>query len=367
VKTVKIQLAPTKSQQTLLLKQLEEHRQLYNNCLSKKIQAWKGSSKNLTGFDLIKSEIPPLKQSGCLSNYSSLQQTVRRLEKAYKRFFANGGFPRFKNADRFNTVEFSKRGDGWQIRDNKTVYIQGVGEIRCLSPRFPGEAKSMSVSRCGSGWFVNIGYEYAGDDADSIPESHREIGIDMGLKTFVAMSDGSIVKSPKELKRSLKEVGKLHRRIHKAVKGSVQRLKHKRSLKKLHKKIANRRRDFNHKLSRKIVNENRVIVVEKLHVKNIVARNNGGGKRNINRAYSDVAWGQFRQFLSYKAENAGRILVEVNPAYTTQECSSCGKVEQKDLSDREHQCECGCTLDRDVNAAKNILRRGLASLCRASA
>lgn len=357
IKIVQIKLSPTPSQVSSLKKQLEEHRRLYNSCLDLKKSAWEKEKKNLSCFDLIKSEVKKVKNNGCLSNYSALQQTIRRLDKAYKRFFKNGGFPRFKGKDRFNTIEFAKYGDGWKLRGEK-IYLQNIGEIKCLHPRFPEKVKSLTVTRRGDDWFINISFEYLGDINNTKNNQYKEIGIDFGLKTFITTSDGKKIESPKELRMRLKELKKIHRRIHKTQKGSSARSKHKRSLAKCHKKITNKRKDFNHKTSRKIVNENKVIVVENLDLKKLATSN----ILNINRTYNDVAWGQFVSYLTYKAANAGRILIKIDPAYTTQECYSCGKVKAKSLSERLHQCECGCSLDRDVNAAKVILRRGLASL-----
>lgn len=354
MKVVKIQLSPSPSQKKAIGKQLEEHRSLYNTCLSKKSLAWKDEKRNVSCFDLIKSEVRILKSSGAISNYSSLQQTVRRLDKAYQSFFKKGGFPRFKSKDRFRTISYGSYGDGCKIKNDR-LYLQNVGLVKCLHLRFPQKIQTLSVTKDGDKYYVSLGYEYKGDT--DATKANKSIGLDFGLKNFLTTSDGDSFRSPKELKRSLKEIGKLHRRLHRAEKGSKLRKKHKNSVSKCQRKIANRRKDFNHKLSRKIVNENKVIVCEDIKLADLVSEIS-----NINRTYADVAIGQFRQFLTYKAENAGRILMQVDPAYTSQECSSCGRVAKKSIKQRTHECECGCKLDRDHNAAINILRRGLASL-----
>ena len=132
MKVIQRQLSPTPNQVYLLNKQLDEHRRLYNSCLEIKINKYKNNKKSISCFDLIKSEIPKLKENGSISNYSSLQQTLRRLDKTYQSFFRNGyGFPRFKNKDRFKTIEFGKYGDGCKIK-NGLLYIQNVGLIKCL-------------------------------------------------------------------------------------------------------------------------------------------------------------------------------------------------------------------------------------------
>lgn len=354
MKVVQIMLSPTPAQATLLQRQLDEHRLLYNTCLAKKIKAWTEEEKSVSAYDLIKTEIRPLKDGGAISNYSSLQQTVRRLDKAYSAFFKkNSGFPRFKNKDRFRTIEYTY-GDGCKVRGDK-IYLQNVGEIDCHSPRFPEKVKALSITKSGRRFYVNLSYEYAGDVGTKRREAN--VGLDFGLKTFITTSDGEKFQAPKPLKRALKENAKIHRRIHRAKKGTPLREKHKRTLAKVNRNIANRRKDFNHKLSRSLVNRYDTIVVEDINLADLLT-----AIPNINRAYNDLGFGQLRQFLTYKAENAGKVCIRVNPAYTTQECSSCGRLVEKDLSERIHVCPCGHTEDRDVNAAKNILRRGLASL-----
>jgi putative transposase len=195
------------------------------------------------------------------------------------------------------------------------------------------------------------------DPPENVIKTALSVGIDFGLKMFLTLSTGEKIDSPKFHKQSLKEEAKVHRRIHKAKKGSYLRNKHKKSLAKIRRKTSNRRMNFNHKISRKIVNNFDVICVENIDLTKMTS-----DVKNINRTYRDVAFGQFREFLTYKAENAGKILVKVNPQNTTKECYNCGKLVDKTLKDRVHQCECGYIEDRDINAAKNILRRGLASL-----
>ena len=166
----------------------------------------------------------------------------------------------------------------------------------------------------------------------------------------------------------MKRVSKAHRKISRTELKSKDREKAKKILNKVQTKISNQRKDFNHKISRKIINENDIIVIEDININQLKQKNSNQNKdqrikkENINRTYDDIAWGQFTQFLKYKAENAGKILIKV-PAYnTTKECHICGKIIDKTLDERVHKCSCGCVEDRDINAAKVILRRGLASL-----
>ena len=355
MKTVQVLLYPTKGQITLLNQQLEEHCLLYNECLSLKIEKYKENKTNLKCFSLIKSEIPKFRR---ISNCSSMQQTVRRLDKAYNKFFTefkNGtGFPRFKSASQFKTIQYIYS-DGAKIKGD-ILYLQNIGNIKCSWFSKVENISSLSITKKSDKFYVNLGIE------DCITESritNKQIGLDFGLKTFITTSDGEKIDSPKFHKQSLKNETKVHRRIHRAKIGSKLRKKHKKSLQKVKNKIANRRKDFNHKLSRKFVDRYDLIVVENINLKKLTTK-----IKNINRTYADVAFGQFRQYLTYKAENAGKVVIKVNPAYTSQDCI-CGNRVPKTLNERIHVCSCGHIEDRDILGAKNILRRGLASLAKA--
>lgn len=183
-------------------------------------------------------------------------------------------------------------------------------------------------------------------------EKTRPIGIDFGIKTSVTTSDGDKYTSPKFTKNQAKNLARLQRK--------KENVKHKRKIKKaiakIYTKVENQRKDFNHKLSRKIVNAYDIICLEDIQSSKIMTK-----IANINSRILDVGLCQLKTFITYKAENAGKVIVLVNPAYTTQTCSECGYLTPKELSEREHKCICGLTLCRDINAAKNILRLGLES------
>lgn len=341
----------------MLNQQIEEHRLLYNACLEKKQSAYENDKTNISIFDLIKSEVKVYRK---IANCSSMQHTVRRLGKAFDKFFSDikkgikTGYPRIKKFDRFNTLEYTYT-DGIKKR-GEFLYIYNVGEIPCDFSRV-GEIKFASITRRGDKFYANFGVENKIVKSET---NYRQVGLDVGLKTFITTSDGEKFDSPKFHKKKLKEEAKIHRRIHRSPKGSKLRKKHKKSLNKLKTKISNQRKDFNHKLSRKIVDCYDFIAMEDINLNGLTTE-----IKNINRTYSDVAIGQFRTYVSYKAENAGKIFVKI-PAYnTTKECSECGKLTDKTLKERTHKCSCGYEECRDINAAKNILRRGLASLAKA--
>jgi len=192
-----------------------------------------------------------------------------------------------------------------------------------------------------------------------LPVSSEAVGIDLGLKTFAVLSNGEQIKRQRWLKHDANDVARLQRKKEKLPKGSNARKKAVMALNHAYQRVTNRRTNFAHQESRKLVNRYSLLVFEDLKIQGMQAI----GSKVINRGISDVAWGQFVQYTTYKAENAGRGVIRVNPRGTTQSCSSCGKVVAKDLSVRVHDCpHCGLKIDRDLNAALNILARGLASL-----
>lgn len=350
MKTTQIQFFPTKKQRKLISLQLNEHRNLYNECLNRRKIAFENEKIKISTFDLIKSEIPKHRK---LSNCSSMQQTVRRLDKSFQKFFKEKrGYPRFKGIDRFNTIQYIW-GDGIGIKKG-VLYIQNVGQIKCNLSRIDSKIISCSVTKKHEKYYLNFAVE---NFKQFFTKNENSTGIDIGLKTFVTTSNGEKFESPKFHKKSLKEEAKIRRRIHRSKKGSKSRSKHKKSLVKLKRKISNRRKDFNHKLSRNLVDRYDILVFEDIKLSDLITNIN-----NINRTYADVAIGQFRDFVFYKAENAGKIAIKVPAFNTTKECSNCGNIVEKSLQDRKHICECGYSDCRDINAAKNILRRGLASL-----
>ena len=214
-----------------------------------------------------------------------------------------------------------------------------------------GTLKSCRIVRRPSGWYLQC-------ICDNLPskklaKSDKAIGLDMGVKSLVADSDGNITENPKFLNKSLKKLRIAQRTISRRKKGSRRRKKACRIAARIHERISNQRRDFLHKLSRKYVNEYGLIVVEDLNISGMV-RNHC-----LARSIQDASWNMLDGMIAYKAEEAGRQFVKVNPAYTSQKCSKCGEMVMKSLSVRTHTCpHCGYTDDRDVNAAKNILRLG---------
>ena len=296
--------------------------------------------------------------SFCALNFSSAQATLRRLDKAFNAFFRRvkageyRGYPRFKGEDRFRTVEFPSYGDGCRLKENGRLYLQNVGHIKVkLHRAIEGTIKTVSVKKSCGKWYVIFSCDLG--DAPEPVQGGPEVGIDLGLKSFLATSDGSSVDPPRYYGKAQKKLKRAQRALARKKKGSSRRRRARERVARLHEKTANQRRDFHHKEARKLVDAHGLIAHEALNVK-------GLARTRLAMSVHDAGWAQFVNILVAKAEEAGVRVVVVNPANTTQACSSCGAMPEtkKTLSDRLHNCSCGYVADRDVNAAENILALG---------
>ena len=330
---------------------LELHKALYNRCLEKKIAQYEATRKSDSKFDQIKKEIPLFKAERpevSKYSYSSFQQTVNRLHTTFGNFFRkDSSFPRFKN--RFKSVDFGKYGDGWKFK-NSQLYIKGIGDIR-LPRQFEGLPKHLTLKFDGEYFYACVTKK---EVKPIVKPPNKSVGIDFGVKNFITLSSGEKINHPLPYLKRLKKQAKLQRQIERQKeKGNKNVLRKKYgALRKHHRKTANQRKDFAHKLSKTLVSSYNFIAIEDLSIERL------DSFRNVNRKLRDLAWCQFTNFLRYKAENAGIVLKKVNPAYTSQECV-CGKLVPKTLDERTHKCSCGHVEDRDILAAKNVLKKAL--------
>ena len=358
IKVYKYRLYPNPKQIEILESQLESHRCLYNQALYQRREYYEKNGKGLSCFSQIKSFIPDAKakDEGIAScNCSSLQQTLRRVDKTYKAFFrrvkAGGrpGYPRYKSETQFNTIQYAVLGDGCQIK-NGSLYLQNIGDIKVKWYRLvSGKIKTLAVTRKNGKWYVLFFVEYA---PTFFPANIRSVGIDVGLTTFASLSDGSVIDSPKFAGGSEVEIKKASQRLSRRVKGSGRRKKARLLLAKTYERIVNRRLDFFHKATLDIIRAYGKIAVENLNISGMIKNH------HLAHGIADAGWGLFLTILKAKAENAGREYIEVNPKNTSQECSGCGAIVKKSLAVRVHACpSCGLVLDRDHNAAINILAR----------
>ena len=230
--------------------------------------------------------------------------------------------------------------------------------------------KTATIKREVDQWYIIFACEV--EATKPLPQSNELVGLDMGLIHFATLSHGETIENPRHFRHSQKRLTKIQQKLARCKRGSHRRAKAKTQLAKTHRKIKNQRKDFLHKESRKLVNAYGTLVFEKLQPANMTRRpkpkiddktgeylpNGAAAKAGLNKSILDAGWYQFQQYCLYKAANAGRDVLLVNPNYTSQICSGCGQIRKKELSERWHSCECGAELDRDHNAAINILRLG---------
>ncbi len=357
IKIFKFRLYPTKKQTQAIDGMIETHRRIYNNALAERKTAWEERKESITSFQqnklyAIQKQVNEYYQK---TNSASCQRTIRRLDKAFNAFFRRiktgdkPGYPRFKGRNRFNSVEFTY-GNGIKIRANGNLYIQHIGEIRLKQHRsIIGTIKSAIIKHKSGRYYVCFCAEY---EPRSLEPADKSVGLDMGISKLVTTSDGEFFEPPKYLRQSEKKLRTQQRKVARRKKGSNRRHKIVKLLQRTHEHIANQRRDTAHKIARKLVNQYDLIAVEDLQITNMLKNH------HLAKSISDAAWNIFINILTNKAEEAGRRVIKVDPKYTSQDCSQCNKRVKKDLSIRIHDCPyCGLVLDRDINAAKNILAR----------
>jgi putative transposase len=364
-KSYKFRLNPTKAQATALQRILDECRFLYNLYLEQRILAYEELEISLTKYDqlmmlpLLKNERPSLRTV----HSQVLQDIVIRLDKAFDGFFRRcavgekPGFPRFRSAARFDSFTYPQ--SGFRVVGTE-LKLSKIGTIRINQHRpIEGKIKTCTLRRDASGnWYVSLSCEV---EAKPFPPNGKSVGIDMGIENWAYLSDGTVIENPRFFKKEEKVLAKAQRKLDSLEKGSVRRRKQRKVVAKIHERIRNKRSDFCHKASRTIVTTYQYICVEELEIREMIEGSPLGHR--MAKSIADASWDQFCRFLSYKAEDAGRKVGFVKPAYTSQDCSKCGFREKKKLSQRAHACSnCGYSVHRDLNAAENILALGLDGL-----
>lgn len=349
IKSYKFRIFPTHSQKTKLENTLELCRELYNAALSERRDAWKLKRKSISYIDQqnVLPEIKAIREDVAEIHSQVLQDVLRRLDKSFKSFFnrvkkgAKAGFPRFKNKNRYDSFTFTQ--SGFVLKGNKLQLSKlGLFKIKCHR-EITGKIKTLTITRSSTGkWFACFSVATKEEILEPI---NKSVGIDVGIKSFAVFSDGTEIDNPKFFRADEKDLVK------------AQRKKNQKRAAKIHERIKNRRDNFVHQVSRYLVNNFDLIVFEKLRISDMVKNT------KLAKSIADASWSKLFELTSYKAENAGRKMIQVNPRNTSQNCSGCGKTVKKDLSVRIHNCtNCGLILNRDRNAAINILTLGLESL-----
>ncbi len=360
-KAYKYKLKPTPAQSRQLEEVVWRCRRLYNTALEERITAYWRCGVTLTCYQQ-QAELPDLKAA--FPEYAAihsqvLQDMLTRLDKTYQAFFRRvkagqtPGFPRYQGRNRYHSFTYKQYGNGARL-DNGFLVLAKIGRIAVRWSRpLDGTPKTVTISTEADGWYVV--FSCAEVPAQPLPPTGRDTGIDVGLKVFLITSDGAAVENPRHQRKAERQLKKAQRRVSRRKKGSKRRKKAVKLLARKHQQVKRQRADFHHKSANTLLRQYDTIYLEDLRVTNMV-RN-----RHLAKSISDAGWGQFRTILEAKAVCAGRQVVAVPPAYTSQECSGCGARIPKSLSVRTHICtNCGLIMDRDENAAKNIQWAGQA-------
>ena len=367
----KYRIYPTEEQEAVLNKRLEESRLLYNLLLDASIKAYKDDNKRLLGYDLMKAALKIRKDKGFIDlNAQSTQNIADRVTKSFKNFFRRVkdgkrgkvvGYPRFKQFGRYESMTFPQYSNGFKLLDENLLSVSklGIFKIKYLKD-IDGKLKTLTLKKEATGnWYAVMICEGCAIKRQ-MTESEKAVGIDVGIDSIIATSEGTKIANPKILQRSEIILDRRHRQLSKKQKGSKNRNKARIKLAKVYSRISKERETFIHGLTNKLTGEYKIIVLEKLQINNMVKNH------RLSKSINDASWGELARQLSYKAEEAGSIFLQVDPKDTSKKCSECGwKDEDQTLADRIFKCKnCGLELDRDINASKNILKIGLNTLSR---
>jgi putative transposase len=355
----KYRLYPNANQERELNTLLETHRRLYNQCLELRKAAWKLDQTTLSAAAQSRWYTQERKTNpwyGRMS-FSSAREAINRLDKAFQAFFRRvksgekPGYPRFKGRDRFDSFTYQYNNGVKFVPDR--LRCQYVGDVKVKLHRpFLGTIKTVTVKREADKWFAVFSCDLGA--LAIAPSLNPPVGIDVGLESFLTTSDGHKEPNPRYLKTTLAELRRCGRAVARKKRGGKNRRKAVRRLRVCHVRVKNLRKEHHHQTSLKLVRRFGLIAVERLNIRGMLKND------RLSRAIADAGWYGFVQTLRCKAEGAGVAVVDVDPRGTSQLCSGCGTEVPKGLSVRWHDCpHCGLSLDRDENAARNILARAL--------
>ncbi len=358
-KTYKEKLRPTPAQERALEDVLWRCRTLYNTALEQRITAWQRCRVSVSRFQqeaelkAVRAEFP---EYAAIHSHV-LQDVLVRLDRTYQAFFRRiqrgekAGFPRFKGRNRYHSFTYKEYGNGARL-DHGFLVLSKIGRIAVRWSRpLEGTPKTVTLSKEADGWYVAI--SCADVPMRPLAPTGQETGLDLGIEAFATLANGERILTPAYYRRAERYLAKCQRRVSRRKKGSTRRRKAVALLAKAHQTVRRQRQDFHHKAALSLVRQYDTIYHEELQVRNMV-RNH-----HLAKSISDAGWGGFLAILSFKAASAGRAVVAVAPAFTSQACSGCGVMVAKGLSVRWHACpDCGTSLHRDHNAAINIERRG---------
>jgi putative transposase len=362
-RTYKYRLYPTTPQQATFTQWLTTCCVLYNKSLVERKEAWQIHQHSVSYYEQA-GQLKTAKQTNPLLkavHSQVLQDVLRRLDKTFTNFFRRlkkgekPGYPRFKGQYRYDSFTYSQSGFALDYH-NKKLRLSKIGSINIKLHRLipaEGMIKTCTIKRDVDHWYACFTVALP----DSVPGSQqraikKSIGVDVGLTSLLTFNNGDTIANPRWLRKSEQQLAKEQRRKDRKIKGSHNRYKQNRRVARVHRKIRNQRKDFHHKLSRKLVDSYDLIVYENLQITNMVKNH------HVAKSISDAGWGQLMCFTEYKAEEAGTLVDYVSAYNTTQLCSRCGKRVPKTLATRIHNCPyCGLDVARDHNSAIMILYR----------
>jgi putative transposase len=363
IKTFAYRLYPTKSQKQLLEQTIETCRRLYNDCLAERRDVYESTGRSVTKVE----QLRRVKEVKATNPYAKdvhshiLQVAVADLDKAFRNFFRRlktgekPGYPRFKARDRFDSFGLKEYGNGFRITGRR-LKLSGIGRIAVRWHReIPAEPSTLRIIRKADGWYACFTCEAA---AENLPATGKVTGLDVGIKSLITDSDGIETENPMWYRAGQKKLRVLQRSVARKKKGGSNRRKAVARLRTHHLKISRQRQDFLNKLAARLIRENDLVALEDLKILNMVSNH------HLSKSILDAGWNYLVKRLTDKAAEAGRVVIQVNPANTSKSCSACGHLfEGLKLSHRWVTCpKCSLSLDRDHNAAINILNRGLSAL-----
>lgn len=380
-RTFKYLLRPTSRQADSLAAMLDDHRAMYNAALQERRDAYRMRGVSIRYGDQ-SAQLKDIRRADPEGlgrwSFSSQQATLRRLNRAFDAFFRRvkagqtPGFPRFKGAGWFDTVEWPTDRDGcrWDsCIGQHRLYLQGVGHVRVHQHRRPlGRVKTISVKREGRRWYVVLSCDDV--PAEPLPLTGRTVGIDLGIASFLTTSDGEQVDNPRHLRVAAEKLAKAQRALSRCKRGSNRRRKVRARVAAVHGTVRRQRLDHAHKTANQLVAHHDVICHEALRIGNMSRSARGtvaepgrnvAQKAGLNRSILDAGWGVFLLILAAKAESAGRTLIAVNPRNTSRTCPDCGHCcAENRVTQAEFRCvRCGYESHADLVGAVNVLRAGL--------
>lgn len=358
LKAMAYRLYPSKSQQCGLDRTLETCRRWYNTCLAARKDAYQSEQRTISKYEQLR-QVKTYKASNPFAgpvHSHVLQTVVQDLDKAFQAFFRRvkageePGYPRFKGHDRFRSFGFKEAGNGFKV-DGRRVKITGIGRVAVRWHRpLLGTVKTLRLVRKAGKWYAVFACVVG---PEPLPQTGREVGLDVGLSSLITTSDGEHIAHPACYRTAQRRLRVAQRRVARRKKGGTNRRKAVVMLQREHEHIANQRRDVLCKISHRLLTAYDRVAVEDLRIRNMVKNH------HLSKSILDAGWGLFAAHLTSKAANAGREVVFVHPAYTSKTCHACGQIAlYLPLSMRVFRCPCGYVADRDENAARNILRLG---------